>query len=383
MACVRCNERNKVNSDIHGKKSRVIVGMSGGVDSCVAAGLLVEQGYDVVGITIKTYNYNEVGGNDSNESSCCSLDGINDARQICATLGIPHYVLNFSEEFRANVIDMFVAEYLAGNTPNPCVICNRKIKWEHLINKGFGLGADFVAMGHYAHVLHDEVSGRFWISKGKDPSKDQSYALWALSQESLRRTIFPLADFTKEQARAQAVRMGFRTAHKHESYEICFIPDNNYGRFLKENVQGLAQRVNGGEVIFEGTSIGRHDGYPFYTIGQRRGLNVAVGEQVFVTEIDAGSNTLHVGRKEDLLHTRFDVHSVTMQKYKLPQEPMRVRASIRYKDQGAPATILPQRDGSLHVLFDAPRPSITRGQSTVWYEGDDVVGGAIIKSVLE
>lgn len=364
-------------------KGRVVIGMSGGVDSSVAAALLVEQGYEVIGITIKTYNYEDVGGNVTNEKSCCSLDGINDARAVCANLGIPHYVLDFSAPFRENVIDMFVDEYLAGNTPNPCVICNRKIKWEELIRKGRGLGAEYVAMGHYAQVGHDKASGRYWITRGEDAEKDQSYALWALTQDSLAHTIFPLGEISKSEARRVAEQHGVHTASKVESQEICFIPDDDYKRFLRDNVDGLADRVKGGDVMFEGRKIGEHDGYPFYTIGQRRGLNVAVGEPVFVTEIRAGDNTIVVGRKEELLHRRFLVHSVNMQKYAFPTKPMRVHAKIRYKDSAAPATLSPQDDGSIIVELDEPKHSITRGQSTVWYESDDVVGGGIIQSVVD
>jgi tRNA-specific 2-thiouridylase len=357
--------------------------MSGGVDSSVAAALLVEQGYDVVGITLKTYNYDDVGGNAANDTSCCSLDGINDARAVCADLGIPHYVLDFSAPFKEHVIDMFVDEYLAGNTPNPCVICNRKIKWEELIRKGLSIGAEYVAMGHYARLRHDNATGRYWIACGEDAGKDQSYALWAVSQESLSRTLFPLGEISKEEARRVAETHKVRTAHKQESYEICFIPDNDYTRFLRENVDGLEERVRGGDVMFEGKKIGEHDGYPFYTVGQRRGLNVAVGEPVFVTEIRAGDNTIVVGRKEELLHRRFSVHSVNMQKYPFPTEPLRVLAKIRYKDTAESATLYPQSDGTMIVEFDEPKHSITRGQSTVWYEGDDVVGGGVIGEVLE
>ncbi|MBR9978070.1 MAG: tRNA 2-thiouridine(34) synthase MnmA, partial [Bacteroidetes bacterium] len=259
-------------------KPRVLIGMSGGVDSSVAAAMLVEQGYDVIGITIKTYNYDEVGGNVSGESSCCSLDGINDARAVCLDLGIPHYILDFSSTFKQHVIDMFVGEYIAGNTPNPCVICNRKIKWEELIRHADAFDAEYIAMGHYARLCRDSVSGRYWISRGIDGDKDQSYALWAVSQESLSRTLFPLGEISKREARRIAERLGVHTARKQESYEICFIPDNDYSRFLRDNVEGLEERVSGGKVIFEGREIGEHDGYPFYTIGQRRGLNVAVGE---------------------------------------------------------------------------------------------------------
>jgi len=363
-------------------KKRAVTGMSGGVDSSVSAALIVEQGYDVICITIKTYNYDDVGGNALNETSCCSLDGINDARKVCNALGIPHYVVDFSDEFKTNVIDMFVDEYMRGNTPNPCVICNRKIKWEQLIRKGLSLGADYVAMGHYARLKHDQSTGRYWISKGSDDSKDQSYALWAVSQESLSRTLLPLAGMTKDEIRREAERLGLHIARKHESYEICFIPDNDYTRFLRDALPGLDERVKGGDVVFEGRKIGEHDGFPFYTIGQRRGLNVAVGEPVFVTGIDAASNTITVGRKDDLLHGGCVVRDVVMQKHPFPVAPMRVHAKIRYKDEGAPAVIEPVGSGLIRVMFDEPRRAITNGQSTVWYEAGDVVGGGIIQEVI-
>lgn len=365
------------------KKKRVIVGMSGGVDSSVSAALLVEQGYEVMGITIKTYNYEDVGGNANKDTSCCSLDGINDARSVCEQLGIPHYVLDFSEKFKENVIDLFIAEYLAGNTPNPCVICNRKIKWEELIRKGIQLEADYVAMGHYAKIKSDEISGRYWITRGKDIMKDQSYALWNLTQESLSRTIFPLGDMTKDEVRKYAERVGLKTAGKNESYEICFIPDNNYGRFLRENVTDLEQRVSGGEVILDEKIIGKHTGYPFYTIGQRKGLHIAVGEPVFVTKIDSVNNKILLGRESDLMHTTFTVHSINLMKLPAITSPTKVITKIRYKDEGSPSMLLPQDDGEIVVQFDQPKRAITPGQSTVWYDGDDIVGGAIIKEILE
>lgn len=253
-------------------KKRVVVAMSGGVDSSVAAGILVRQGYDVIGITIKTYKYEDVGGNTGNESSCCSLDGINDARAVAAQLGFPHYVLDFSEQFGVEVIENFVGEYLAGRTPNPCVVCNRRIKWEELIRKSDALDAAYIATGHYAQVRFDSTTNRYLLSRGRDHSKDQSYALWGLTQESLSRTMFPLAEMTKSEARAVAAEMGLSTAGKGESFEICFIPDNNYERFLKERVPDLEKRVQGGEMIMDGEVVGKHKGYPFYTVGQRRGL---------------------------------------------------------------------------------------------------------------
>lgn len=357
--------------------------MSGGIDSSVAAALLAEQGHEVIGITIKTYNYDDVGGKPASDTSCCSLDGINDAREVCAQLGIPHYVLDFSRPFREHIIDPFVQGYLHGDTPNPCVLCNRKIKWEELLEKGLAIGADSVAMGHYARIRTDPSTGRHWIARGKDSSKDQSYALWAVSQESLARTVFPLGEFTKSETRAWAEAHGIRTAQKRESYEICFIPDNDYTRFLRDSVDELDDRVRGGDVMFDGKKIGEHDGYPFYTIGQRRGLNVAVGEPVFVTGIDAATNTVTVGRKEDLLRRRFIAGDVTMQKYAFPSAPMRVLAKIRYKDAPAPATLTPCEDGRMTVTFDEAKSAITRGQSTVWYERDGIVGGGVIEEVFE
>ncbi len=360
-------------------KLRVVVGMSGGVDSSLAAALLAEQGHDVIGVTIKTWEYDDVGGNKAADSSCCSLDGIGDARRVCSELGIPHYVFDFSEEFRLGVIDPFVESYLEGLTPNPCVLCNRRIKWERLIRKALGMGADRVAMGHYAAVLKDADSGRWHIARGGDSRKDQSYALWGLSQESLSRTVFPLADMSKSRARAEALRLGLHIASKRESYEICFIPDDDYPRFLKQRVQGLEERVKGGAVEFEGRRIGAHDGYPFYTIGQRRGLRIAAGEPLYVTGIDPGSNTVRVGRESDLLSRGFIAGDVNMQKHPFPSAPMRVSAKIRYKDPGAPATLIPLEDGRIEVRFDEARRAVTPGQSTVWYEGEDVVGGGVIR----
>jgi tRNA-specific 2-thiouridylase len=362
-------------------KKRIVVAMSGGVDSSVAAGILVDQGYDVIGITIKTYKYEDVGGNEGNESSCCSLDGINDARAVAAQLGFPHYVLDFSEQFGLEVIDNFVGEYLAGRTPNPCVICNRRIKWEELIRKSDALDARYIATGHYARVRFDRQTNRYLLSRGRDASKDQSYALWGLTQESLSRTIFPLAEMTKAEARVLAEKMGLPTAGKGESFEICFIPDNNYERFLKDRVPDLEKRVQGGDMIMDGEVVGKHRGYPFYTIGQRRGLGTAFGEPVYVSGIDGATNRVHVGGEAALYRRELVGRDANLIKYSTLDSPLRVNARIRYKDDGGAATVQSWEGGKVKVVFDEPRRAITPGQSVVFYEGDDVVGGAVIDQV--
>jgi tRNA-uridine 2-sulfurtransferase len=361
-------------------KERVVVAMSGGVDSSVAAALLVEQGYEVIGITLKTYRYEEVGGNAGNESSCCSLDGINDARAVANRLGIPHYVLDFSEKFGVEVIDNFVQEYLDGRTPNPCVVCNRKIKWEELIRKSTALGAGKIATGHYARIRKE--SERWILSRGKDDGKDQSYALWGLTQDSLARTLFPLAEMTKPEARAAAVRFDLPVAGKGESFEICFIPDNNYERFLKERLPGLQATVDGGDMIMDGEVVGKHRGYPFYTIGQRKGLGLARSRPVYVTGIDRVTNRVTVGYEENLQMRGLRASQVNMIKYTDCLVPRRITARIRYKDPGGEATVLSLEDGRLEVCFDTPRRAVTPGQSVVLYEGDDVVGGGIIDEAL-
>ena len=369
------------------RNKTVVLGMSGGVDSSVCAALLVEQGYSVIGITIKTFNYDDVGGTVEGDKSCCSLDGINDARIIAAKLGFPHYVMDFSEVFGKNVIDNFIDEYLHGRTPNPCVICNRKIKWEELLRKGRQLGADYVAMGHYAKLRVDETTNRYVISRGKDLRKDQSYMLWNVSQESLRHTLFPLADLTKEEVREIARKYDLKTAAKGESFEICFITDNNYERFLKHKVPQLEQSVNGGKIELHGEHVGEHRGFPFYTIGQRKGLGIAHPEPLYVTEIDYKNNKVNVGYEKELLHKGLTASKLNLLKYPDLFNGKKLTVKIRYKDTDEPAFVKQldgsgNGDGKITIEFDAPKRAITPGQSVVLYEGDDLVGGAIIDAVF-
>ena len=355
---------------------RVVVGMSGGLDSSVAAALLVEQGYDVIGITIKTYKYEEVGGNVGSDTSCCSLDGINDARRVAASLGIPHYVYDFTETFSEQIIDYFKDAYVAGDTPNPCVMCNRKIKWAEMIRRSNALGADFIATGHYARLRHE--NDRYILSRGLDRSKDQSYALWSVTQESFSRTLFPLAELTKPESREIAHRFNLPVAGKRESYEICFIPDNDYRRFLKENVDGLEEQVAGGEIVRDGNVIGSHEGYPFYTVGQRRGLGISQGEPMFVIGVYPETNQVEVGTADQLEQKGLRADNVNLIKYPDLNEPRTLTAKIRYKDEGAEALCRTLPDGTLDVQFTSPRRAIAKGQSVVLYEDEDVVGGGVI-----
>lgn len=363
--------------------------MSGGVDSSVAAALLLEQGYAVIGITIKTFNYADVGGTIEGEKSCCSLDGINDARIVASQLGIPHYVMDFSHVFKSAVIDNFTDEYLHGRTPNPCVLCNRNVKWEELLRKGDQLGADYIAMGHYARLRLDETTHRYIISRGKDTAKDQSYMLWNISQASLARTLFPLGGYTKAEVRDIAVRFGLKTAAKGESYEICFVTDNNYERFMKHRYPDLAQRVENGKIIFQDNVIGHHRGFPFFTIGQRKGLGIAHSAPLYVTGIDPRENIITVGHERDLYHSALTASQLHIQKYEHLRDGLTLSTKIRYKDAGDTAVVTQtggtgdgNGDGTVSVQFATPRRSITPGQSVVFYEGDDLVGGAIIESVL-
>lgn len=359
------------------KKGRVLVAMSGGIDSSLAALLLHEEGYEVVGMTMKTWDYAGSGGS-KKETGCCSLDSINDARSIAVNMGFPHYILDIREEFGDYVIDHFTSEYLAGRTPNPCVLCNTHIKWDALLRRADKLDCDFIATGHYAKVR--EEGGRFVISKGKDLDKDQSYALWGVSQESLSRTIFPLSQLTKKEIRGMATERGFiDLVKKSESYEICFIPDNDYRGFLKRRVQGLEEEVKDGDFVLEdGTVVGKHEGYPFYTIGQRKGLGITLGYPIFVTAIDKKNNRVVLGTKTELSRNAMKVRHLNMSKYAdLIAKPIETVTKVRYNDEGTPA-LIEQMGEEMIVYFHEEVLAIAPGQAAVFYEGEDVVGGGWI-----
>ena len=352
--------------------------MSGGVDSSVAAALLLERGHNVIGVTMKTYAFDEVGGNVGNETSCCGLDAFNDARMVAVKLGIPHYVVDFTESFGREVIDNFVSEYMQGRTPNPCVICNRTIKWGELLKKATSLGAQYVATGHYARTGYDEASRRYTISRARDGNKDQSYALWGLSQAALSRTLFPLGGLTKPEVRTLAAKYGLKTAGKEESYEICFVPDNNYRRFLHERVPDMTSRFAGGDIVWDGNVVGKHEGFPYFTIGQRSGIG-AHGERVYVTGIDAETNTIRIGRNNDLLRTELVARDLNLVSAGELMDGFRVTAKVRYKDDGATASVFLLDGGRFRVVFDEPKRAITPGQSVVMYDGDRLIGGGVIE----
>ncbi|HLF19315.1 MAG TPA: tRNA 2-thiouridine(34) synthase MnmA [Bacteroidota bacterium] len=363
------------------RNNTVLVAMSGGVDSSVAAALLLEQGYNVIGVTMKTYDFDDVGGNITNETSCCGMGAIYDARLVAGKLGIPHYIMDFRNEFSSHVIDYFVNEYLRGRTPNPCVMCNRDIKWGALLKKAEALGADFIATGHYARVRFDEEKKRTIIARAKFAQKDQSYALWAVSQESLSKTLFPLGEKTKPEVRELAQQFGLRTAQKEESYEICFVADNDYGRFVKERAVQLNLEISDGDVMFDGKVVGKHQGYPFYTVGQRKGVG-AYGRKVYVTEIEAETNTVHIGADKELYHRTLLARGANWVGLPGLTDEVQATAMVRYKDFPESASVYPHGNG-FRVVFDKPKRAITPGQSVVLYDGDDLLGGGIIEEVLE
>ena len=361
-----------------GKEGKVLVAMSGGVDSSVAAILLKEKGYEVIGLTMKTWDY-VTSGSKNKETGCCSLDSINDARNIAVDLGFHHTILDIREEFGDYVIDYFTDEYMNGRTPNPCVLCNTHIKWEALLKRADKLGCKYIATGHYANI--NSNNGRYFVSKGKDINKDQSYALWGISQENLSRTIFPLGNLKKSEIKKIAIDRGYdNLVKKSESYEICFVPDNDYRNFLKQRVKNIDKKVKKGNFIDEnGNVLGKHNGYPFYTIGQRKGLGIALGYPVYVTEINKEKNEVIIGTFDELKRNGMYVDKLNFMKYTSIDGRLNSITKIRYNDKGN-ESIIEQIDDSIKVYFGDGVNAITPGQAAVFYEGNDIIGGGWIRS---
>ena len=357
-------------------KDRVLVAMSGGIDSSISALLLKEQGYDIVGITLKTWEYSSTCST-GKETGCCSIDSFNDARDLAVKIGFPHYIIDVQKEFNDLIINDFIQEYMHGRTPNPCVNCNTYIKWEYLLKKANQLNCKHIATGHYAQIKSE--NGRFYVSKGKDEIKDQSYVLWGLSQESLSKTILPLGQYHKSEIKQLAADRGFKAlSEKRESYEICFVPDNEYRDFLKSRIPKLEKTVADGNFIdTKGNILGKHKGFPFYTIGQRKGLDIAVGHPLFVLKIDSLTNTIVLGTKDELLSTELKLEKVNFLKHTTLSSEKEYLTKVRYKDAGTMCTII-QENNSLKIHFLEPVSAISPGQSAVIYEGEDVVAGGVI-----
>ena len=358
------------------KKDRVLVAMSGGIDSTVAAILLHNQGYEVIGITMKTWDY-QISGGRKKETGCCSLDSINDARKVAVDFGFPHNILDLREEFGESIIDNFVDEYISGRTPNPCVLCNTHIKWEALLKRADMLNCKYIATGHYARIR--EVSGRYVIYKGVDEIKDQSYVLWGVSQDCLSRTIFPMGKYHKDEIKRLAIDLGYESlAKKSESYEICFIPDNDYRSFLKRRVKGLEEKVQNGDFLnTSGEVIGKHDGYPFFTIGQRK-LGKSFGKRPsYVIGIDPSNNTVTIGSKQELNKQIMYIRDVNFGKLSAIKDGTKCLVKIRYKHVGEIATIF-NEDKNLKIVFHKYVKGIAPGQSAVLYSGGDVIAGGFI-----
>ena len=363
----------------HNKRKRVVIAMSGGVDSSVAAAILKKEGFDVIGISMQVWDYSKFTAEEGEKfDTCCSLDDIHDARRVAEQLDIPFYVVNFEEEFQRLVIDDFVNEYLAGRTPNPCVRCNQWLKFELLLKKARGLGADMIATGHYARTELD-TDGRYRLLKGIDPAKDQSYFLFTLTQEQLAATLFPLGGMTKQEVRALAAAYGLRVAEKGESQEICFVPDNDYVRFIEE--ERGKNLLSGNIVDRTGKVLGMHDGTYRYTVGQRKGLGIAHPEPLYVLGVDAARKEVTVGPR-DALYSDGLIATAINWIIPVPDAAVEASCKIRYRHHPIPCRIVPIGGNRAEVRFAEKEKSVTPGQAVVFYDGDAVLGGGWIEKAV-
>jgi tRNA-specific 2-thiouridylase len=355
---------------------KVVVAMSGGVDSSVAAALLQEQGHEVIGITMNLFSLPKEVCRSENLKSCCGWQAQEDANRVAIELGIPHYVVDFRREFERTVVMDFSREYGRGRTPNPCIRCNQFIKFDLLLERANKLGADQIATGHYAQAEFDPATGRHLLKKGKDKDKDQSYFLYTLTQAQLAKTLFPLGGLTKKDVRTIAAKYALPVAQKEESQEICFIPDRDYPKFLRERIP---QAFRPGPILdLQNRVIGKHEGIIHFTVGQRKGMGIAAPHPLYVLSIDAEKNAIVVGKNEDLYRSRLEASAVNFISIEKLDEPKPVQVKIRYKHAEARATISPQDRWGVRVDFEKPQRAITSGQAVVFYDGDTVVGGGII-----
>ena len=359
-------------------KEKVLVAMSGGVDSAVALLKIIESGYEAIGVTMKLWEYKNVGGNTLKDTNCCAIESINNAKLVCERLGVPHYTIDFTDDFKEKVIDNFVDEYIAGRTPNPCVRCNSYVKWDTFINQSDKLGAKYIATGHYAII--ESNNNQYKILKGKDKHKDQSYVLWGIPKETLKRTILPLGKLTKKEVRKIASDNNFENANTPESMEICFVPDNNYKRFVREYAKDKIKSLEKPGTILndDGEKIGENSGYINYTIGQRRGIGLANPNPLYVKKIDSKNNSITVSEKESLFSEKCYVSNLNWLKedFKLP---LNLFAQIRYNGNMSEVSIS-QKNNKILAHFNSPQLAITPGQSIVFYDKDETLqGGGIIE----